>query len=775
MTSKELQVNFQTEFLEELSKWDDSFYTPHSFDSNTISQACLSLALQRKEVPLNELLLVGKSGSISTKSYQSLGFTQINVVDNAVIDTSMKDKQHPVLFNDLSSNIIKTKRGSLDEEEVKNSVEELIKSSPSSFTYFTLLPVKLARLVTLIILFSRFNCNQRILICDLPPSSVSLKNSSQYTFTPSSQHLPAPFISFVATPRVDHTVSPTLSLSVAESATNTFHQVFSLISDTQPSNSLSPSTITNILDLIRFQLWTRLIPSQKLIPNPNPSKRVTFPTLPIFTTSLPSQKQGVIPPPESDYTFTAVDSPSSMFPMSDPKSTIPVPCSIVIVPQGRESEWLFSSDEGRSNLISSTRALRTIFSVFTHPPKISLDAIKNELNPFARRLLPKDERGRTVSNVPYVTVGEDPVGKRVRVETGRSEMSGEFWVEDVYIAVDKEAEEEPGKEQQKKKKKSNEPVEYRIFRRLIFASNPNLIQSECQIERGDNPSQVASFSFIKPSTGYQQTLVASFSLLLATPLAPLLSMSPPRPLSCCLIGLGAACLVSSLLKLLSFPLTPTSHSIHFDVAELDGAMEQVSRTSFGFTPKEGEVDVSIGDGVDFVQKRVSATADGSYDVLIVDVDAKERGDGISCPPAPFRTEAFVRNMFSALSASGVAMINLASRSVQASTQYLDLLRSVFGSVIVVNVPEDINKIVICFKDALSTPLTVTTVSEHASSFVNQCRAVLTKRDGATEKPVDLEWMKESMSNLDVGASGASKSKKKRSKKKAADASVTAEP
>ena len=59
----------------------------------------------------------------------------------------------------------------------------------------------------------------------------------------------------------------------------------------------------------------------------------------------------------------------------------------------------------------------------------SLDAIKEELSGYAMELAPPDLESN--SQVPFLSLGEDEVGDRAERCRGKSELSGEFVVEDI--------------------------------------------------------------------------------------------------------------------------------------------------------------------------------------------------------------------------------------------------------------------------------------------------------------------------------------------------------
>jgi hypothetical protein len=147
------------------------------------------------------------------------------------------------------------------------------------------------------------------------------------------------------------------------------------------------------------------------------------------------------------YTLNVVDSPTS--PSQRGKY------AAFIVPQGRENEWLFASPEGRAQLTLGAGFQRlAIASTHRGQTYESLQAVKDELSGSILELAPHDLPPN--QRVLFLSVGED-VGQRTVVYRNRSELSGEFVVEDV--AQDDNS----------------------ISRRLIFLNKPTVIQSEVKL------------------------------------------------------------------------------------------------------------------------------------------------------------------------------------------------------------------------------------------------------------------------------------------------------
>ncbi|XP_078417707.1 eEF1A lysine and N-terminal methyltransferase isoform X3 [Cetorhinus maximus] len=129
--------------------------------------------------------------------------------------------------------------------------------------------------------------------------------------------------------------------------------------------------------------------------------------------------------------------------------------AIFIVPQGRETEWLFGTDEGRRQLGKSAEFKRLLVVVL-HRDQLyeSMEAIQSELSGKVMELAPPGLPPN--QQVPFLSVGGD-IGVRTVQYRGASDMSGEYVIEDV----------------------KGEDGNY--FRHLIFLSNVNVVQSEAKL------------------------------------------------------------------------------------------------------------------------------------------------------------------------------------------------------------------------------------------------------------------------------------------------------
>ena len=94
-------------------------------------------------------------------------------------------------------------------------------------------------------------------------------------------------------------------------------------------------------------------------------------------------------------------------------------CGVVLVPQGREHEWLFNNDDGRRSIAESADFGRLYFVTLNRGHIFgTASEIQEELSPFIR-----DLSASVTSAIPYLAVAED-LGSRVIVCERESPLSG---------------------------------------------------------------------------------------------------------------------------------------------------------------------------------------------------------------------------------------------------------------------------------------------------------------------------------------------------------------
>jgi len=123
----------------------------------------------------------------------------------------------------------------------------------------------------------------------------------------------------------------------------------------------------------------------------------------------------------------------------------------------RETDWLFSTKEGRQQVLKSAQRDRLAIVTLRREHKFdNWDAVKTELENCILNLAPAGLCGK--NDIPFLSLGSD-VGVRNICYEGKSDISGSFVIEEV-------------------KKDGHK------FRRLVFLNNPYVIQSEARLKDG---------------------------------------------------------------------------------------------------------------------------------------------------------------------------------------------------------------------------------------------------------------------------------------------------
>jgi spermidine synthase len=318
-----------------------------------------------------------------------------------------------------------------------------------------------------------------------------------------------------------------------------------------------------------------------------------------------------------------------------------------ICPQGRETEWLFSTKQGRKKLLESAQHARlAIVVMHRNQSYTSIDEIKVELNETIKSFAPKELRD--MSKIPFLSLGSD-VGSRQEVYKGTSNISGDFVVEDVTIEDDQ------------------------VFRRLIFMSNQNVIQSEARLKR-----------LKKKVVADHNHLSCQHHIYL---ILGVLMMENPSNLQNLVIGLGGGGLLTFIYHNLK--------ELKMTVVEIDPEIVKVAKEYFGLVEEKNRMDVIVDDGLLFLKNKSQ-----KYHSIIFDVDSKDQSLGISCPPKEFLEKDILTAVEQSLAPNGIFIINFVCRDESTRNDILKSLKNIFPSVYSYNLDEDVNEIFYCFKTEL---------------------------------------------------------------------------
>ncbi|KAM3876089.1 eEF1A lysine and N-terminal methyltransferase [Diretmus argenteus] len=374
--------------------------------------------------------------------------------------------------------------------------------------------------------------------------------------------------------------------------------------------------------------------------------------------------------------------------------------AIFIVPQGRETDWLYGSGEGRSQLAASANFRRLVIVAMHRDQEYTdMQAVQSELSPMVMDLAPPDMPAN--QQVPFLSVGGE-LGWREVISRGKSELSGEFSVEDVRG--------EDGE----------------LYRRLVFLSNSGLVQSESRLvslnttsshkkkkKKSTAPPSTSSTSLSVDSgflcCAHHEVMVAGLAMLGVGA-----SQNKDVPVSVLLVGLGGGGLPQFLRDFVP--------GATVEVVELDPVVPEVAKEWFGFRPDDRLI-VTLGDGLE----RISALEkEGGrlFDVIMFDVDSKDTTVGMSCPPPGFVETSFLRKVCSLLTPRGVFMLNLVCRDSALKRSVMEDVRAVFPRVFSRGIEGEVNEVLLCSRGEQKTTDTASAVPPSLTQAAKNLQSAL---------------------------------------------------
>ncbi|GBG27793.1 Methyltransferase-like protein 13 [Hondaea fermentalgiana] len=359
-----------------------------------------------------------------------------------------------------------------------------------------------------------------------------------------------------------------------------------------------------------------------------------------------------------------------------------IACAVFLVPQGREHEWTFASAEGQMQVAKSNGIGRLIVvSLGRSHSFASIEAVQTELSPSMTQLYPSDLDATT--KVPYMTLGPD-LGTRKPVAKTSSEASGDFMVEDVEVT-----DESTGKTV--------------THRRLVFLQASDVIQSEARIAK--RRAQKSAKGKKKNAKGKKNASSVSYFIdksYLAfefhrAMVSGLCFLKPKdSPARAVVVGLGGGALASYVATQCGW----FAPEVKVQAVELDAEVVETAKTWFDFAPKEGALDVLVGDGSAWLADAATSTP-GAYEAVFLDVDAKDLTQPVLFPPRAFLEESAIENVKRVLTEEGMLILNLACKSAEKQKSILSDLRKQFVQTLCIPLQAigDANCIVLAFKGA----------------------------------------------------------------------------
>ncbi|XP_012539667.1 eEF1A lysine and N-terminal methyltransferase homolog isoform X1 [Monomorium pharaonis] len=320
-----------------------------------------------------------------------------------------------------------------------------------------------------------------------------------------------------------------------------------------------------------------------------------------------------------------------------------------IVPQGKETDWLFGTKEGRQQVLKSAQQDRlAIITLRKDLDYESCDAIKLELEDCVRNLAPAGLCGK--NDIPFLSLGSE-VGVRNVCYEGKSDFSGSFVIEEV---------ERDGHE----------------FRRLVFLNNPYVIQSEARLKeaksRRGKTKKIADPGF----------LACEHHIHMSTGVNAVIDTREQDEIM--IVGLGGGGLCMFLHQ--CFP------KLKITVVEIDNAMLKVATEYFNLV-LDDRMKVEIADGIRYIKD--AASGKKKYKAILFDVDSKDITVGMSCPPKQFLEMPVLKAIATCLTENGLFILNLISRDRGLKQKTKDDLKSVFQSITCHAIKDEINEVVMC--------------------------------------------------------------------------------
>ncbi|KAF3328881.1 methyltransferase-like protein 13 [Carex littledalei] len=355
--------------------------------------------------------------------------------------------------------------------------------------------------------------------------------------------------------------------------------------------------------------------------------------------------------------IAVLDSPVSPPQLQPPQSQT----AVMLVPPGREHDWIFSTEAGHLHLLLSSSSppfyrLVLIGSLPCSFPKTYTrlsplpdkdpDPIQDSLVPLLLALSPKSafDHGY-IPQVPFLSFEDDAL-HILPVEVLEGPSVGEMILEDVVIQQFNSCSPE-------------------IRRRLRFKRMPNLIQTQVRLlpdlvvsscSSSDLLSVLKSRSFqvelgslVQP---YLAPMVAGLSLIAKVSEEKVACEIRP---SCLCVGVGGGALLMCLRTRLGFDV----HGL-----ETDSFVVEVAKKHFGLVGDEF-LRISIGDGIEMIKRYAREKERGklaklptSFDAIMVDLDSGDVISGVSAPPLEFIEKDVLLAVKLILCKTGVLVMNV---------------------------------------------------------------------------------------------------------------------
>ncbi|XP_019464942.1 PREDICTED: methyltransferase-like protein 13 isoform X1 [Lupinus angustifolius] len=409
----------------------------------------------------------------------------------------------------------------------------------------------------------------------------------------------------------------------------------------------------------------------------------------------------------------------------------------MLVPEGRENDWIFSTELGQLQLLFSSPEISRLIlignqfkegdfsrNIYHRPLKCSLQEQGFEVwsKPLLLALSPRSLFRNGIPEIPILSY-EDSLVSSIVIHSCVGYHVGEILVEDVEIESESEV---------------HHGCHKREFRRRMrFKKMPNLIQTEIRIVPETDPSlnsvRIGDMGFIPDLQvlvhPYLAPMVASLSLISEYLEGQMQNGFKPKALC---LGVGGGALLTFLTTQLGF-----------EVMGVDNEMEvlRVAKDYFGLEDSEC-MHIVVGDAIKYIKKLayhenpqtlssivdcdyncLSHLVDGKvnhkFDVVMVDLDSSDIRSGISSPPLEFVRKNVLLAVKLALSESGILAINVIPSTKSFYDNLVTHFLGVFEELYKIDVGNGENFVLI----ATVSPQ-VFSVGDHSNAFLVRLRSVI---------------------------------------------------
>ncbi|KAL4576771.1 hypothetical protein LXL04_012870 [Taraxacum kok-saghyz] len=392
----------------------------------------------------------------------------------------------------------------------------------------------------------------------------------------------------------------------------------------------------------------------------------------------------------------------------------------MIVPDQRETDWNFCTESGHVQLLFNSPNLSRLIligndlppnpepSVYIRPPDtdtMDREKLEDELQPLVMALHPKVCFRKGLPEPLFLTY-EDDVLYRVIIARFVGPFVGEFVVEDVEIEI-------------------NCDSSKKLRRRLRFKRMPNLIQSQVplipDIGDGEFATELTldSLRKMKHTKFHVDTTVlvqpyltpmVSGLLLISSHLNERIQLGfTPRALC---LGVGGGALLTFLNSQLGFQVVGV---------EADDAVLSAAKQYFGLN-NEKSIKLIVGDAIDMIQTNSSQVNfdifDAKFDVVMVDLDSSEAGNGNSAPPPEFVQKSVFQSVRLLLHDHGVLIINVVPVDEVFYMKLVEELKDAFHKVYEIDVGNQDNFVIV------ATLSPTFSSNDHDNGFLKRLRYVI---------------------------------------------------